>query len=173
MKQAPPPGTAGASTRSPPISRARPRDTANLSPTPGTASPGSRPPRSNGAKIASATCGGGTQLKRLPSDSRACPGVRGAMLRPRPVGVKHAVPRRSYTLQQVRHQGEKRGSGPGPRGKASESHLFSGNSRKVLDKRYFALVLWSVRLHGGTCLRGRPWTCGRRHHCAATLAGGE
>ena len=171
MKQAPPPGTAGASTRSPPISRARPRDTANLSPTPGTASPASRPPRSNGAKIASATCGGGTQLIRIPSDSRACPGVRV----PRFIRavVKHAVPRRSYTLQQVRHQGEKRGSGPGPRGKASESHLSSGNSRKLLDNRYSALVLWSVPLHGGTCLRGRPWTCGRRHHCAATLAGGE
>ena len=34
------------------------------------------------------------------------------------------------------------GSGPEPLGKASESHLFSGNSRKVVDRRD-AVVHWS------------------------------
>ena len=158
MKQAPPCGTAGASTRSPPRLRAKPRDRANPSPTPGTASAASRSPRSNGAQITSATCGGGSQLIRMPSDSRACPGVPGAMLHPR--GGEACRPRRSghppvrqgrpWTESTIpgRHRrpasggARSLGSGPKPLGKASESHLFCGNSRKVLDKRYFALVLW-------------------------------
>ncbi len=64
---------------------------------------------------------------------------------------------REETLQKVQYQGKKRGSGPIPLGQPPESHLSSGNSRKVLDRRD-AVVNWSRQAAWGHL---RSWTYGR------------
>ena len=58
------------------------------------------------------------------------------------LAVKHAVPRRSYTLRKVRYQARSGVDGPSRSGKPRSPFFFSGNSRKVVDRRD-AVVHWS------------------------------
>ena len=86
------------------------------------------------------------------------------MLHPRPVGVKHAVPRRSYTLQQVRYQGVKRGSGPQPLGRTPESCPFRDKSWWGVDRRgtLFLLGRIGAPMESGSPGAAIPMESGRR-----------